>query len=408
MNVLERFLKYVSIDTTSNPFGMNNPTSENQRELANVLVKELKDLNIEVYYDEVHCYVYGKLCGNSNLPSIGFVSHLDTSSAASGKNIKPRIIKNYDGKDINLENEDILSVEKYSDLKNHIGKTLITTDGNTLLGADDKAGIAEIMDMLEYYACSNEAHGDILVCFTPDEEVSMGTKNFDTKHFNPDFAYTVDGSDLGEFSYENFNAGSACVTIKGVPAHLGYAKGLLINALRVAVEFDGFVPKEYPENTEGKEGYYALHDLNGDISEANLIYHIRDFDLENFIKRKRVLLKIVEHLNKKYGNIIEIRFKDLYYNMYDIIKKEKALIDGTLKAMTEIGITPKVVPIRGGTDGTEISTMGIPCPNLGAGGHNFHGVHEYVCLEDMAKISEILKNIVRTFSKEMVRKREKE
>lgn len=407
MNILDRFLKYVAIDTTSNPEKNNNPTSENQRQLANVLVKELNDLNIDVYYDEEHCYVYGKLRGNSSLPSIGFVSHLDTSPSASGKDIKPRIIENYDGNDIGLDNGDILSVEKYNDLKNHIGKTLIVTDGNTLLGADDKAGIAEIMDMLEYYVCSNDAHGDILVCFTPDEEVGIGIMNLDTKRFNPDFAYTVDGSDLGEFSYENFNAGSVSIKIKGVPSHLGYAKGILINALRVAIEFDGFVPKEYPENTEGKEGYYVLHDLHGGISDATLIYHIRDFDIRNFKKRKEVLLKITEHLNKKYGNIIEINFKDLYYNMYDIIKKEKNLIEGTLKAMTEIGITPKVVPIRGGTDGTEISTMGIPCPNLGAGGHNFHSVHEYVCLEDMENISEILKNIIRTFSKEIVRKREK-
>lgn len=345
------------------------------------------------------------MSGNSNLPSIGFVSHLDTSSNACGKDVKPRLTRNYDGNDIILENNVVISSKKYIDLKNHIGKTIITSDGSTLLGADDKAGIAEIMDMLEYFARNNDEHGDILVCFTPDEEIGLGVKNLNTNYFNPDFAYTVDGIDLGEFSYENFNAGSAQVKIKGVPAHLGYAKGSFINALRVAIEFDSMVPKEYPENTEGKEGYFVLHNLSGDICEVTMQYNIRDFAKENLIKREEILSKIAKILNKKYGNIIEIGFNHSYSNMYDAIKNEDLLISGTLKSISSLGIEPKVVPIRGGTDGAEITALGIPCPNLGAGGHNFHTIYEYVCLEDMISTSEILKSIVKTFSNETTRKR---
>lgn len=405
MDILERFLKYVAIDTTSNPLKEENPSSDNQKDLAEILVKELTDLGIEVYYDNKHCYVYAKMSGNSNLPSIGFVSHLDTSSNACGKDVKPRLTRNYDGNDIILENNVVISSKKYIDLKNHIGKTIITSDGSTLLGADDKAGIAEIMDMLEYFARNNDEHGDILVCFTPDEEIGLGVKNLNTNYFNPDFAYTVDGIDLGEFSYENFNAGSAQVKIKGVPAHLGYAKGSFINALRVAIEFDSMVPKEYPENTEGKEGYFVLHNLSGDICEVTMQYNIRDFAKENLIKREEILSKIAKILNKKYGNIIEIGFNHSYSNMYDAIKNEDLLISGTLKSISSLGIEPKVVPIRGGTDGAEITALGIPCPNLGAGGHNFHTIYEYVCLEDMISTSEILKSIVKTFSNETTRKR---
>ena len=345
MDILERFLKYVAIDTTSNPLKEENPSSENQKDLAEILVKELTDLGIEVYYDNKHCYVYAKMSGNSNLPSIGFVSHLDTSSNACGKDVKPRLTRN------------------------------------------------------------NDEHGDILVCFTPDEEIGLGVKNLNTNYFNPDFAYTVDGIDLGEFSYENFNAGSAQVKIKGVPAHLGYAKGSFINALRVAIEFDSMVPKEYPENTEGKEGYFVLHNLSGDICEVTMQYNIRDFAKENLIKREEILSKIAKILNKKYGNIIEIGFNHSYSNMYDAIKNEDLLISGTLKSISSLGIEPKVVPIRGGTDGAEITALGIPCPNLGAGGHNFHTIYEYVCLEDMISTSEILKSIVKTFSNETTRKR---
>mgnify|MGYP000581520194 CR=1 FL=1 len=409
MRVEERLLKYVSYWTTSDEECRQIPSSERQFELGKVLEQELRDLGLEKVTLTDHCYVYGLLPatkGYADKPAVGFISHMDTAPDFSGKDVKPQIIPDYDGNDVLLKGSGAyLKVSDFPTLKTLKGRTLITTDGTTLLGADDKAGIAEIMDMLEYFARNNDEHGDILVCFTPDEEIGLGVKNLNTNYFNPDFAYTVDGIDLGEFSYENFNAGSAQVKIKGVPAHLGYAKGTFINALRVAIEFDSMVPKEYPENTEGKEGYFVLHNLNGDICEVTMQYNIRDFEKDNLIKRKEILSKIAKILNRKYGNIIEIGFKDSYCNMYDTIKNEELLISGTLKSISSLGIEPKVVPIRGGTDGAEITALGIPCPNLGAGGHNFHTIYEYVCLEDMISTSEILKSIVKTFSNETTRKR---
>lgn len=339
------------------------------------------------------------LMGNKDLPKIGFISHLDTSENASGKSIKPNIITNYDGKDVMLNNNIILSSKVYPDLKNHVGKTLITTDGTTLLGADDKAGIAEIMCMLEYFSNSKENHGDIFVCFTPDEEIGLGTIHFDKEQFNPDFAYTVDGSNVGEFSYENFNAASATIEITGLSAHCGSAKGVMINAGRIAIILNSLLPEEIPENTEGYEGFFHLDEIYGDVSKANMKYLIRDFDKNNFEKRKQLLLKIVDTLNQKYNNCIKLIIKDTYYNMFDVIDKEKYLIKNTLSSITNVGVNPDIVPIRGGTDGTHISYKGIPCPNLGTGGHNFHSVYEYICLEDMEKTVEILISIVKQFSK---------
>ena len=409
MEIKERFLNYVSFDTQSVENSQTVPSTSKQLKLGKYLVEELQSLGIENAKIDEFGVVYGTIPSNNNHQGdvIGFIAHMDTSPDASGKDIHPQIIKDYQGQKITL-NEDkklYLDPEQYPQLLHLIHHDLITTDGTTLLGADDKAGIAEIMDMLEYFARNNDEHGDILVCFTPDEEIGLGVKNLNTNYFNPDFAYTVDGTDLGEFSYENFNAGSAQVKIKGVPAHLGYAKGSFINALRVAIEFDSMVPKEYPENTEGKEGYFVLHNLSGDICEVTMQYNIRDFAKENLIKREEILSKIAKILNKKYGNIIEIGFNHSYSNMYDAIKNEDLLISGTLKSISSLGIEPKVVPIRGGTDGAEITALGIPCPNLGAGGHNFHTIYEYVCLEDMISTSEILKSIVKTFSNEKTRKR---
>ena len=400
MSILERFLKYVSISTTSNSFEIKTPTSKGQTELAKLLVNELNDLNLdEIYYDDENCYVYGVLRGNSELPKIGFISHLDTSEDANGENIKPCILNNYNGKNVKLNNGIIISIEDYPDLKNHMGKTLITSDGTTLLGADDKAGIAEIMEMLQYFCNTNEEHGDIYICFTPDEEIGLGTSNFEQKYFKPDFAYTVDGGGLGEFSYENFNAATATININGVSTHCGTAKDKMINAGRVAAIINSLLPEEMPENTDGYEGFFHLDKINGNVSNATLKYLIRDFDKDNFEKRKQIISNIVLELNKKYNNCIELTITDTYYNMFDIINKESDLIKGTLNAMKQIGVEPNIIPIRGGTDGTDISYMGIPCPNLGTGGHNFHSVYEYICLEDMEKSSEILISIVKQFCK---------
>lgn len=400
MKIIERFFNYIKIDTTSDSSKTNTPSTKGQFELANLLIKELQELNLDmIHYDNEHCYVYGLLKGNNNLPKIGFISHLDTSEDAPGKNIHPNIIYNYDGNDIKLNEAITLSPKVYPDLNNHIGKTLITSNGNTLLGADNKAGIAEIMQMLEYFSTSKEDHGDILVCFTPDEEIGLGTLHLDQKYFKPHFAYTVDGSNLGEFSYENFNAASATININGVSTHCGNAKGIMINAGRIATIINSLLPNETPENTENYEGFFYLENINGNVSNASMKYLIRDFDKDNFEKRKQMLSTIVQKLNAKYNNCIDLNIKDTYYNMLEVINNEDYLIKNTLSSISNLGITPKIIPIRGGTDGTDISFKGIPCPNLGTGGHNFHSVYEYICIEDMEKSTEILISIVNTFSK---------
>lgn len=401
MNILERFFKYVAIDTTSDSSKEYTPSTDNQRKLAELLVAELIDLNINVHYDNEHCYVYGKLNGDSSLPSIGFISHLDTSEDSKGSNIKPNIIDNYSGNDIVLNDTVILSVSENPDLKNHVGKTLITTDGTTLLGADDKAGIAEIMDMLQTLYNEDFKHGDIFVCFTPDEEIGLGAEHIDKEYFHPRFAYTVDGSSVGEFSYENFNAATATIDIKGIVHHLGYAKDKLVNAVHVATIINSLLPDEVPENSEDRKGYFCLMNVTGNLGEAKMKYLIRDFDMDNFKKRKDILKAIVEKLNQKYKSCISLDITDTYLNMLQVIEKEPLLISGTLEAISNTGIEPFILPIRGGTDGCIISYMGIPCPNLGTGGHNFHSVYEYICLEDMMKVSEILLSIVRNFSKDL-------
>jgi len=409
MNILERFFKYISIDTTSDPSKSDTPSTKGQIELAKLLVEELKKINADmIHYDDKHCYIYALIKGNENLPKIGFISHLDTSDGAKGKNINPNIIYNYDGSEVTLSNNLKLSPDVYPDLKNHIGKTLITTDGTTLLGSDDKAGIAEIMNMLQHFYNSTEEHGDILVCFTPDEEIGLGTLHFDRNYFNPDFAFTVDGSDLGEFSYENFNAATAIINIKGVSTHCGSAKGIMINAGRIATLINSLLPYEIPENTSDYQGFFHLEQIKGNVDSASMEYLIRDFDKNNFENRKKQLSIIVERLNKEYNNCIELTIKDTYYNMYEVINLEKDLIKNTLDAISELEISPKVIPIRGGTDGTQISFEGIPCPNLGTGGHNFHSVYEYICLEDMEKASEILISIVKQFSKNNIKRKIKE
>lgn len=399
MDILERFLKYVKIETTSSASSDLIPSTKSQYNLARVLIQELKDIGLEVYFDEEHCYVYGILKGNIEAPSIGFINHLDTSESAKGADIKPTITNNYNGEEIKLKNGVTLNSNIYPNLKEIKNKTLITSDGTTLLGADDKAGIAEVMTMLNYFTNTNESHGDICVCFTPDEEIGKDTDFFDFKKFPAKYAYTVDGTELGEIAYENFNAASINITIKGTISHLGYAKGILVNSLAIAHELYGMLPNETPSNTENYEGYYHLSNLQGDEETTVMRFIIRDFYRANFEERKNTIKRIINELNKKYGNRIEIEIKDSYYNMKDIIEENRHLIEYVKEVMIDLGVTPVIKPIRGGTSGARLSFMGLPCPNLGTGGHNFHSYEEYITLEDMISTSEILIGIVKKYAK---------
>lgn len=400
MNILDKFLRYITIPTNSNSNTGTTPSTDTQWQLARILAQELKQLDMtDVYLDEEHCYVYAYLKGNTTAPKIGFIAHMDTSENATDVNVSPQIIENYDGKNIQLNDTEILDVAKFPELATFKGKTIITTDGNTLLGADDKAGIAEIMTMLEYIKANNTPHGDIYIAFTPDEEIGEGTKFFDFDRFKADFAYTIDGEDLGEISYENFNACSIKINIKGVSVHTGSAKGVMVNSLMVANEIINSLPKELPENTEGYEGFYHLDSMTGDVSHTTMKYLIRDFDLNNFQKRKEILQSVISTLNQNYNNCISSELGYSYSNMKNVVSKYPHIIDTAKLAMKNVGVSPIVRAIRGGTDGAELSQNGLPCPNLCAGGHNFHGVHEYVCLEDMEKITEILVELVKEFTK---------
>lgn len=396
MDILDRFIKYIKIPTNSKSDINKIPSTERQRNLAENIVLELREMNLdEVYFDETNCYIYAILKGNERLPKIGFISHLDTSEEVSDENVNPKIIKNYDGKDVKLNDDVILKVDEFPDLKNHIGKTLITTDGTTLLGADDKSGIAEIMNMLEYFKNNKIDHGDIYVAFTPDEEVGRGTEKFDLGKFKVDFAYTVDGSSVGEISYENFNAATVKIDIKGISAHLGSAKNTMINSMLIANQIINNVPNERPENTDGRDGFYHLDSITGNCTNTKLQFKIRDFDLNNFKLRKKKFEEIVGNLNSKYNNCIKLVIEDTYYNMKEKITNNIQVVDLATEAMRKIDIEPQVVPIRGGTDGAELTYMGLNCPNLGTGGHNFHSIYEYICLEDMIKSSDILIEIVK-------------
>lgn len=400
MDILDRFIKYIKIPTNSKSDIDKIPSTECQRNLAENIVLELREMNLdEVYFDETNCYIYAILKGNERLPKIGFISHLDTSEEVSDENVNPKIIKNYDGKDVKLNDDVILKVDEFPDLKNHIGKTLITTDGTTLLGADDKSGIAEIINMLEYFKNNKIDHGDIYVAFTPDEEVGRGTEKFDLGKFKVDFAYTVDGSSVGEISFENFNAATVKIDIKGISAHLGSAKNTMVNSMLIANEIINNVPNERPENTDGRDGFYHLDSITGNCTNTKLQFKIRDFDLNNFNLRKKKFEEIVNNLNIKYNDCIKLVIEDTYYNMKEKIVKNIQVVDIAKEAMKNLNIEPQVLPIRGGTDGAELTYMGLACPNLGTGGHNFHSVYEYICLEDMVKSSEILIEIVKRSEK---------
>ena len=399
-HLIERFIKYVTIDTESDPNNPAFPSTENQWDLANVLVEDLKVIGMQDIHLDENCYIMATLPSNvsHNVPIIGFVSHMDTSPDFTGKNIKPQITENYQGNDIilNKEKNIILSPDYFEDLLQYKGQTIITTDGTTLLGADDKAGITEIVTAMEYLIQHPEIqHGTIRICFTPDEEVGKGAHLFDVEKFGAAWAYTMDGSQIGELEYENFNAASAVVTITGKIVHPGYAIGKMINSMQIANEFMSLLPEaEVPEKTTDYQGFFHLHDMNGTVEKTVLEYIIRDHDLNLFTKRKNVLQNIADKLNKGIGqNLIEIRIKDQYFNMKEKIVPVMHIVDLVEETMLDLGITPLIKPIRGGTDGSQLSFKGLPCPNIFAGGHNFHGRFEYVPAESMIKAAEVIVGI---------------
>lgn len=398
MDLTERFIGYTRFDTQSSEDSESVPSTAKQLEFAKFLKQQLEDEGLsDVEMDEMG-YIYATLKANTRkeTPTIGFISHYDTSPDCSGKDIKARIIRNYDGNDIELSPGIISSTEKFPELKEHIGEDLIVTDGTTLLGADDKAGIAEIVQAMCYLRNHNEIkHGDIRVGFNPDEEIGRGAHHFDVEKFGCQWAYTIDGGDLGELEYENFNAAGAKIHIKGVSVHTGYAKGKMVNASRLAVEFQNMIPvEETPEETEGYKGFYHLLGIKSRCEEATLSYIIRDHDREHFEDRKDFIKDCAKKMNEKYGEgTVVAEVKDQYYNMKEKIDPNMHVIDIVLKAMQKCGVPPHVKPIRGGTDGAQLSFKGLPCPNIFAGGVNFHGPHEFVSIQVMEKTMQTIVKI---------------
>lgn len=398
MDIVERFLNYVSFDTQSAEDSQTVPSTAKQLDFAKYLRDELKDEGFDDVEMDDNGYVYATLKSNikKEVPTIGFISHYDTSPDCSGKDVKPRIVKNYDGKDIELSPGIISSTKKFPELLQHVGEDLIVTDGHTLLGADDKAGIAEIVQAMCWLRDHKEIpHGDIRMGFNPDEEIGMGAHHFDVEKFGCEWAYTMDGGDLGDLEFENFNAASAKINIKGVSVHPGYAKGKMINANRLAAEFAAMLPAdETPETTEGYEGFYHLLGIESNIENAKLSYIIRDHDRDKFEERKAFIEKCVVEMNKKYGEGTVIAdVKDQYYNMKEMIDPKMHVIDIVLKAMQDSGVPPKVEPIRGGTDGAQLSFKGLPCPNIFAGGVNFHGPYEFISVQVMEKAMQVIVKI---------------
>ncbi len=404
--LLDKFLRYVALDTTSDPESPTQPSTQKQLELSKLLVKELQELGIADATLDKDGYVMATIEANCDceIPTIGFIAHVDTAPDVSGANIKPQIISNYDGGDILLSKESGLSlkVEEFPEMAQYKGQTLITTDGTTLLGADDKAGVAEIMSAVEYIVNHPEfKHGKIKIGFTPDEEIGRGVDAFDVARFGADYAYTMDGGMIGELEYENFNAAGAKVHIQGRNIHPGYAKNKMINAIIVAMELNAMLPVEQrPEFTQDYEGFIHVIGLNGSVEEATIQYIVRDHDFAKFEEKKALLTACVEFLNKKYGNILTLDMKDQYYNMRKEVEPHYHIIDKAVKAMEMAGITPHIQPIRGGTDGARLSFMGLPCPNIFAGGHNFHGKLEFVPLESMEAATKVILNIVSLFAEE--------
>lgn len=398
MNITERFLNYTKFDTQSNEDSTSVPSTEKQLVFANYLKEELVREGLTDVEMDDKGYVYATLKGNTKkpVPTIGFISHYDTSPDCSGKDVKARIVENYQGGDIELSPGIVSSPTKFPELNSHIGEDLIVTDGHTLLGADDKAGIAEIMQAMCYLRDHDEIkHGDIRVGFNPDEEIGMGAHHFDVDKFGCQWAYTMDGGDLGELEFENFNAAGAKVVIKGVSVHTGYAKGKMINANRLACEFNSLIPEtDIPETTEGYQGFYHLISMETRTEEAKMSYIIRDHDREKFEDRKQFFLDIANKMNAKYGEgTVSVKLNDQYYNMKEKIDDNMHVIDIVLRAMQETGVRPKVEPIRGGTDGAQLSFKGLPCPNIFAGGVNFHGPYEFVSIQVMQKAVDVIVKI---------------
>ncbi|MCX7547524.1 peptidase T [Xanthomarina sp. F1114] len=396
-HIIDRFVSYVTIDTESDPKSDSTPSTEKQWDLANKLVDELKAIGMQDVSIDENAYIMATLPSNvdHDVPTIGFVSHFDTSPDFTGANVKPQIIENYDGKDIvlNAEQDIVLSPDYFEDLLLYKGQTLITTDGTTLLGADDKAGITEIVSAMEYLINHPEIkHGKIRVGFTPDEEIGRGAHKFDVEKFGADWAYTMDGSQVGELEYENFNAAGAVVKVKGKIVHPGYAKGKLVNSMYIATEFINSLPRlETPEHTEGYEGFFHLYSIEGEVEETVLEYIIRDHDKEHFEARKEVMLKVTNDINSQYGReVVSIEIKDQYYNMKEKVEPVMHIVDIAEEAMKQLDIKPLIKAIRGGTDGSQLSYMGLPCPNIFAGGHNFHGRYEYVPVESIIKATEVI------------------
>jgi len=399
--LIDRFFRYIKIDTQSDPTNEEAfPSTEKQWDLANLLVKELTEMGMSDVSIDENAYIMATLPSNVDydVPTIGFIAHMDTSPDYTGTNVNPQIHKNYDGKDIILNKEEniILSPDYFEDLLLYKGQTLITTDGMTLLGADDKAGITEIMAGMEYLLAHPEIkHGKIRVGFTPDEEVGKGAHKFDVDKFGAEWAYTMDGSTVGELEYENFNAAGGKVNITGKIVHPGYAKNKMVNSMTIAAEFiNALPPKEVPEHTEGYEGFFHLHTMKGEVEETELYYIIRDHDMQKFEARKELFQKTADSINSKYdGNPIAIEVKDQYYNMREKVEPVMHIVDIAEQAMKDLGIKPLIKAIRGGTDGSQLSYKGLPCPNIFAGGHNFHGRYEFVAAEAIQKATDVVVKI---------------
>ena len=405
-HIIKRFISYVTVDTESDPTSNTTPSTAKQWDLANKLTEELKAIGLSDVSIDENAYIMATLPSNveHSLPTIGFISHFDTSPDFTGANVKPQIVENYNGKNIVLNEAEniILSPDYFEDLHLYKGQTLITTDGTTLLGADDKAGITEIVTAMEYLINHPEIkHGTIRIGFTPDEEIGRGAHKFDVEKFGADWAYTMDGSQIGELEYENFNAASAVVKVKGKIVHPGYAKGKMINSMYIAQEFINSLPRlETPEHTDEYQGFFHLTSIKGDVEETILQYIIRDHDFGHFEARKEVMQKLTTDLNEQYGwDVVSIEIKDQYFNMREKIEPVMHIVDIAEAAMKQLHIEPIIKPIRGGTDGSQLSYMGLPCPNIFAGGHNFHGRYEYVPVESMIKATEVICKIAEITAK---------
>ncbi|MFT7072332.1 peptidase T [Patiriisocius sp. Uisw_017] len=405
--LIKRFVSYVTVDTESDPDSDTTPSSAKQWNLANALVQELKEIGLQEVTIDENAYIMATLPSNVNheTPTIGFVSHFDTTPDFTGAKVNPQIIENYDGKDIvlNAKENIILSPDYFEDLLLYKGQTLITTDGTTLLGADDKAGIAEIISAMEYLVNHPEIkHGTIRIGFTPDEEIGRGAHKFDVEKFGADWAYTMDGSQIGELEYENFNAAGALVTVEGKIVHPGYAKGKMVNSMYIATDYINSLPRlETPEHTEDRQGFFHLYSVKGEVDSTQLKYIIRDHDKGHFEARKEIMLKLAGELNAQLGKeVVTVEIKDQYFNMREKIEPVMHIVNIAEQAMKNADIAPLIKPIRGGTDGSQLSFMGLPCPNIFAGGHNFHGRFEYVPVESMQKAIEVIVGICELVGKE--------